>query len=1096
MSPVPGSLGSATCIAVLSAIVLQAEAPDQPDPSPLDSLQVTQVRANTYTFSAQEDPSIAIDAEGRLLVTWSSRRQERGNYGVFAQLFDPLGRPLTTEMHVNQTLPGSQKDSYVTFAPDGAAWVVWNSMDKRTANNGVFLRKLADTKEGFQPVGDEIFVAGTPFELHTDPAIDVNEDGELLVAWVKNEPHRRTVEARRFNAAGEPLGEILRPGTAVEESETVPDLVALPGGDFLAVWGRASDTCIPLGIWGRRIGAEGVIGEEFLVSDLPDLWHVEPSLDIDGEGRLVVAWMTTREGAASYEVRARRLDPEGQPIAPSFTVEAGGEGYRNGAAVAMANDGSFVVAYNVHGGTYQKSNGRSDRQVDIRARVYDADGTPRGEGRLVHSAGEGRHAMQVAQNGRHIAWSDDGALAFAWTGTHSDDGSAVVVNLFTPGDLDVPAPAAIEPVAACADLTAHDMEREAPPDPLPNWIRSLPRGPNAYGISTGFIAHNATAWSPPDPDIAVGPDRIISQVNMEIACFDKNGVEQWRQDNTGSSGFFGSVGAQDFVFDPISVWDTHDNRFIVVSNELDDPDGYVCLAVSKDSTPDNVNDWWKYRFKTSPSCDFPDFPNLGINKDYIYITTDCFDVYENRVIIFEKSSVLNGSLGTVRNKMMYGNLQSLGNTNNYDSANSAQYFITSFTTSGYLKIQCLQTPTQVTPDQAFVAVSTWSGPPDAPQQGTSHLLSTIDERIKNGIVRNGRLYACHGVGTGGVTKVRWYEIDLRGWPFTSSPVLLQQGTLNLGTGVYSWFPDIGVDDLGNITVSYNRSAASEMPSIEAAYQIVGDATGTMRTPIRLKTSGSSYPGDRYGDYSGLDEDPANPGTFWSHAEYSVGAWETWVAPWTVSAPDVPVANFSAAPTSGNEDLLVTFTDLSTGAGLSSWTWDFGDTGASALQHPTHTYVDPGTYTVSLTVVGSAGNDTEIKTDLIEVFDVFDASWATRNGSGVNPDIFTSTNLPILGADWTSEVDAGSVGVGGFVFVFVYAGGLPGTPTAFGELLLDPSAAWLFTDLAIAVGGISQHAIGVPADPAFAGNEAFAQGYLNGVAPSGQLTNAIDLVLGY
>ena len=125
-----------------------------------------------------------------------------------------------------------------------------------------------------------------------------------------------------------------------------------------------------------------------------------------------------------------------------------------------------------------------------------------------------------------------------------------------------------------------------------------------------------------------------------------------------------------------------------------------------------------------------------------------------------------------------------------------------------------------------------------------------------------------------------------------------------------------------------------------------------------------------------------------------------------------------------------------------------------------------------------------------------ASATVNNGSGINPNVFTSTSLPILGTDWTSQVNAAAAGTNGFVFVFVYAGDLPGTSTAFGELLLDPSSPWLFTDLAIAAGGISSHAVAVPNDSAFAGGEAFAQAYLNNLPPSGQLTNAIDLVLGY
>jgi lysyl endopeptidase len=210
----------------------------------------------------------------------------------------------------------------------------------------------------------------------------------------------------------------------------------------------------------------------------------------------------------------------------------------------------------------------------------------------------------------------------------------------------------------------------------------------------------------------------------------------------------------------------------------------------------------------------------------------------------------------------------------------------------------------------------------------------------------------------------------------------------------------------------------------------------------------------------------------------------------------PNASFTAAPTSGNEDLLVAFTDTSTGNGLSSWSWNFGDSGTSSLRNPSHLYTDPGTYTVALTVVDLDGSDVETKVNYIEVFASVNATVSSRNGSGVNPNIFTSTSLPILGTDWSSEVDAGSIGVNGFVFVFVYSGSLPGTPTAFGELLLDPASSWLFTDLGIAFGGISQHAIAVPSDLVYLGNQAYAQSYLNSVAPSGQLTNGLDLVLGY
>jgi PKD repeat protein len=85
---------------------------------------------------------------------------------------------------------------------------------------------------------------------------------------------------------------------------------------------------------------------------------------------------------------------------------------------------------------------------------------------------------------------------------------------------------------------------------------------------------------------------------------------------------------------------------------------------------------------------------------------------------------------------------------------------------------------------------------------------------------------------------------------------------------------------------------------------------------------------------------------------------------TVGYP-APIADFTASPLSGTVPLTVTFTDQSTGD-ITSWSWDFGDGGTSSARHPSHIYEDAGTYTVSLTVSGPGGSDTETKTDYITV----------------------------------------------------------------------------------------------------------------------------------
>ena len=85
----------------------------------------------------------------------------------------------------------------------------------------------------------------------------------------------------------------------------------------------------------------------------------------------------------------------------------------------------------------------------------------------------------------------------------------------------------------------------------------------------------------------------------------------------------------------------------------------------------------------------------------------------------------------------------------------------------------------------------------------------------------------------------------------------------------------------------------------------------------------------------------------------------------VTEPGPPVADFSGSPTSGNAPLTVDFTDLSTGE-IDSWLWDFGDGGTSTEPNPSYEYTAVEVYTVSLTVTGPHGSDTEIKVNYITV----------------------------------------------------------------------------------------------------------------------------------
>jgi PKD repeat protein len=85
----------------------------------------------------------------------------------------------------------------------------------------------------------------------------------------------------------------------------------------------------------------------------------------------------------------------------------------------------------------------------------------------------------------------------------------------------------------------------------------------------------------------------------------------------------------------------------------------------------------------------------------------------------------------------------------------------------------------------------------------------------------------------------------------------------------------------------------------------------------------------------------------------------------IAVGTIPGANFVGTPREGAAPLTVQFNDLSSGS-PGTWMWDFGDGEQSTLRNPSHIYLKPGSYTVSLTAANTFGSNTRIQSNYIRV----------------------------------------------------------------------------------------------------------------------------------
>ena len=95
------------------------------------------------------------------------------------------------------------------------------------------------------------------------------------------------------------------------------------------------------------------------------------------------------------------------------------------------------------------------------------------------------------------------------------------------------------------------------------------------------------------------------------------------------------------------------------------------------------------------------------------------------------------------------------------------------------------------------------------------------------------------------------------------------------------------------------------------------------------------------------------------------------------------ASFTASPGDGCAPLSVKLRDTSKGQ-VKARVWDFGDGATSQDADPTHVYTAPGKYTVTLTVSGECGSDTEARKDFVQAFGASVPDFDVSKTSGCAP----------------------------------------------------------------------------------------------------------------
>ncbi len=116
-------------------------------------VQGLEFRVNTTTKNNQRHSTVAMDAAGDFVVTWTSFGQAGdSNYGVYAQRYNAAGVAQGGEFRVNTYTTGDQNNSTVAMDAAGDFVVTWTSIDQDGSRHGVYAQRYK--AEGVEQGGE------------------------------------------------------------------------------------------------------------------------------------------------------------------------------------------------------------------------------------------------------------------------------------------------------------------------------------------------------------------------------------------------------------------------------------------------------------------------------------------------------------------------------------------------------------------------------------------------------------------------------------------------------------------------------------------------------------------------------------------------------------------------------------------------------------------------------------------------------------------------------------------------------------------------------------------------------------------------------
>jgi len=412
--------------------------------------------------------------------------------------------------------------------------------------------------------------------------------------------------------------------------------------------------------------------------------------------------------------------------------------------------------------------------------------------------------------------------------------------------------------------------------------------------ASNFAGLAGASWTPPDSQIAAGPDHLLIAVNAAIAIFDKTGRKMLR---INLADLFSQLIQDAIIYSPRVIYDQFRDGWVMAAcaHSVDEQRSWFLLAYSTGATP--LDDWFIWALDADlngkiRTGNWADDIGLSVDNNWLYLTANMFSanarfLYSKLRIMNKKEmqsgAVLHGwdfwELRNADGSMAFGVQPAL----NLNLA-VAQYLLNATNDGQGLTQWSVTYAARQEPvlKRRFVPTRSFQLAPNAKQLPADVEIETGDTRLTNVVFRHGMLWTAHTVaanwgGESNSAVIHWLQLNARAGSVT------QQGIYGAAQSHY-FCPAVMPDGEGNLVIVFNRLGV--FPSIRFSGRLASDEPNKLRASAPLQQSlgaGSAEWSMRSGVACTPDDS-----TIWMIGQYAATNenWATWIGAATYAEPDV------------------------------------------------------------------------------------------------------------------------------------------------------------------------------------------------------------------